>query len=438
MSGVSSDLSISYTVGGVHIPASGFEVVGGSYGSIGHATVRTSILALETQGVDLVQLTSSAPQVPVTVTVYEGGYPGTVFGGEATTTEWDFRTDTVTLHSRDWAGVLVDQKRILARDVAPLTAALGPLSPGQNFSASGVSTMNRNVSQVVTDIANQFGFTPVVQMAGGTDVVAGSIYGSADHVFMTIPQNLWSVLNTLARDTGNEVYVTPDKRLVFGAPGAGLQTLQLSWNLPELQGQSGSFLPCDGLSITHNPRRNNTFRVLVISYDPAKAIVTLGRATYIGDSASQSSSNPALSSINVSSGLHTGSDAVQADGALANVAGSKTIGNTSDLSHIQLYTFHWDGLTADQANARAAAIATDISKRLLLMRCRIDGYPAMVPTQPLTLQGQHIPANMSGNTWYVSGYRHSFVMPTPKSKSGGFWTEISALDLPNTALASSS
>lgn len=427
-------LRIGLTLGGTTVPAFGFEASSGTYGSIGHASAATSVKMLRGLGIDLVTLGGSSSVVPMTITVYTDTGYGAVFGGEFMSSEWDFDDDRVVIHGRDWGGILVDQKRVLTRSLPALQSVLSPLAPGQSLQASGVSTMNRNVSQIVTDIAHEFGFTPNVSMAPGTDVNAGSIYGSTDHVFMTIPQNLWSVLNTLARDTGNEVYVTPDKRLVFGQPGVGQTPLKLSWNTPQLMSPGPTspeaVIPCTDLHVTHNPRRNRTFRILVISYDPGQATTVLGRATYVGDAPNE----PGLSV-----GLHTGADAVAADKFLAKSAANKQTGSVSTLSHIQLYTFHWDGLTQSAATDRAAAIATDITKRLLLMSCRIDGYPAMLPTLPITLYSADIPPSISSNKWYVTGYRHRLTIPQGRGRGrggeGGFWTEIQALDIPSTALA---
>lgn len=419
-------------IGDSVIPVMSFDVTSGSYGSVGHMSMTTSLRMLEGLNIDLVTVSSASTVVPATVYAESGSVSMMqIFDGDVTSTEWDFDSDTVTLRARDHAGIFVDQKRILTRDAPALTQVLTPLSPGQTLTPQGVSTINRKVSQIVTDIASDFGYTPVIRMAQGTDVISGAAYGSTDHAYMTIPQNLWSILNTLARDTGNEVYTTPDRKLVFGVPGAGLSTLSLSYKVPvSLISQSGGLSrPVSGLKIVHNPRRNGTFRVLVVSYDPARAVATIGRATYVGDNLSQSS---------IKQGIHVGSDAQQVDKQLLQSAQTRGIGSSSEISHVQLYTFYWDGLTNDDAQARASAIATDISKRLMLMSGRIDGYPTLLPTQPLTLQGP-ISSTFTGNTWYVSAYTHRFRMPAARSSTRGSWdgfsTHFTSLDLPSTALA---
>ena len=434
MSGSAAAIDLWCSIGGKSIPINQLSVTTGSYGSVGHATMSTDISMLDNVKVDLVKVASEGTQVPVSISVFYNKFNETsIFGGEFLRASWNFDADTVTINARDWAGVLVDQRRVLTRDVKPLTQILQPLAVGRDPEV-GISTMNRQVSQVVTDIANAYGFKPVINMREGSDVPAGAIYGSQDHVFMTIPQSMWSVLNILAKDTGNEVYVTPDKRLVFGEPGAGLPTVQLSWRTPigqVLRSQANPNpagpVPCRDLVIDHNPRRNSTFRVLVISYDPASAKTVIGRATYVGDN---------MASAGAPIGLNIGSAAASADKSLANDAQTKGYGSISRLSSVQLYTFHWDGLTVETANARAGAIATDIAKRLLLMNCRIDGYPLLRPTQKLQLYAPSISSQFSGNTWYTCGINHTYRMPGNRGRDtlSGFWTTIQALDVPSVAL----
>ena len=198
-----------------------------------------------------------------------------IFGGEYLTTSWDMDADTAVLHARSWAGALADQKRILTKIGSAVSGALKPLAPGQ-VSAAGISNLNQTVGMIVSAIANEYGFTPVLNLSGANNPTIGTLYGSDDQAFMPVPQSLWSILNQLARDTGYVVYDTPTKQLVFGAPGAGLPTLAPSYKVPA----RGAMVPVRNLQFMHQPRQNGTFRVLVISaYDPAKAQVAIGRAS---------------------------------------------------------------------------------------------------------------------------------------------------------------
>ena len=436
------DLSFNILVGGKPMPFTKFAMTGGAYGSVGHVTITTSNTALLNANLDLFALTSGSPGfVEVTIEVKQeppgqpsyGGYqpaPTTtsptvrIFGGEYLRTDWDFDTDVVTVHARDWAGVLVDQKEILTKIGRAVEQVLAPLAPGR-ISVKGISNENQQVGNIINSIAAEFGFTPVLNLSSsGRNPTVGTLYGSADQSFITVPQSLWTILNQLARDTGYCVYVTPLKELVFGEPGAGLPTLQLAWNVAPGQGQ----LPCKHAKIEHHPRRNSTFRVLVISYDPTHAQTTIGRATYIGAAYAGQHG--------LTGGLNTGQAAVTAD---ANILALQKAGANISSTQIPLYTFNLDGLTSDQATLKAESIATDIAKRELILSATIDGLPSILPTQMITLNGD-VATEFSSPTYYVSGYQQDFTMPTSGSHHGdaGWVTKFTALSIPVEGLAKGS
>lgn len=436
------NLTFTVTIGGYTVPFDKFSMTGGAYGTVGHVTITTSYTILQQANLDLFALTSGSPgfievdiavqQTPLTrpsVGGFGGGAPVAtssssttrIFGGEYLRTDWDLDTDAVTIHARDWAGVLVDQKRILTKIGKAVEQVLAPLAPGR-VTVAGISNENQKISNIIQSICTEFGFTPVLNLSSsGLNPTVGTLYGSADQSFITIPQSLWTIINQLARDTGYDVYVTPTKQLVFGEPGVGLDTIQLAWNVSPGQGQ----LPCRNLTIEHHPRRNSTFRVLVISYDPTKAQTTLGRATYIG--------NAYAGQHGLTAGLNVGQAAVTADAnILALQKGGSSIGSTQ----IPLYAFNLDGLDASQANLKAQSIATDIAKRELIIHTVVDGLPSILPTQMIQLSGD-MPAEFSQPTYYVSGYEQTFTLPDPKSHrhDSGWITKITAINIPTEGLA---
>lgn len=438
-----TDLTFTVSVGGTTVPFTKFSMTGGAYGSVGHVTITTSFTALNDMKLDLFAVTSASPGfVEVDIAVQQtpqqrsqyGGYGGggaapsppsgqmtRIFGGEYLRTDFELDTDTVTIHARDWAGVLVDQKRILTKIGKAIEQVLAPLAPGR-VTVAGISNENQRVGNIVTSIATEFGFTPVLNLSSdGLNPTVGTLYGSADQSFITVPQSLWTILNQLARDTGYDVYVTPKKELVFGEAGAGLDTLQLVWNSTPQQGQ----LPCRNTKIEHHPRRNSTFRVLVISYDPTLAQATLGRATYIGGSYAGQNG--------LTAGLSTGQDAISAD---KKILGLQKSGANITTTQIPLYTFNLDGLSSDQATLKAQSIATDISKRELILSATIDGLPSVLPTQMIRLSGD-VPAEFSEPTFYVSGYNQTYALPSTGSHhaQGGWVTSVTALNIPTEGLA---
>ena len=400
------------TISGTKIPLESFNLTNGAYGSTGRGSLVTSIIALEALNINLIQLASAkASEVEVDVYMQQGtNSPVKIFGGEFISSSWDYDQGTVEVHMRDWAGVLIDQKKVLLNVAQDAATVVAPLEPGASESFS-ISSQNQTLSQLVTAIANLYSLTPVLNLQTANNPTIGQIYGNDDTIYTPVPQSLWTILTHLALDTGYEIYTTPSKQLVFGTPGAGLPTTTLNYNTAVIPKKS---LACNKLTLSHNPRRNSTFRVLVISYDPGKAQATLGRADYIGADIAGAAG--------LSAGLVSGASVVNTDATLAKLE--------SQLGKIPLYSFHVDGLTAAQAQTKATAIATDIAKREFMMSVEIDGLSTLLPTQMLKLTGNVDPAFL-GQTYYCTSYTHSFKMPkSGKSLDDGYSTTIQALNFP--------
>jgi hypothetical protein len=404
--------TLNVTVGETPIPIFAATITGGAHGSTGHANFRTSRAMLASQGIDLLTLAEQAPDILQTdiYAITDAGGPFHLFSGEYLKAKWNFRTDVVTIFARDWSGLLIDQKRVLTSILGGNPAVL---APGQQPGA-GVSTTNQPLSALVTAIANQFGLTPDLRLAqgAGNDPEIGTIFGSSnDTILMTVPQSLWGILMRLARDTGNEVYTTPEKHLVFGVPGAGLPTLTLGWKQnPPAPG----VLPLLDLGIEHNPRRNLTFRVLVLSYDPTLGKTTRGQAYVIGSNFNTTGGSQ------VRAGMWTGA---QAQAIQAQIG-------TAKKSAMPLYTFHVDGLTQAQANLRAQSIATDIAKRELIGTAKADLIPDLSPSQPIRLDGA-VDAGFLAHSYYVTGYSHTFMLPQDAAGGDGgeLDTDLTFLDV---------
>ena len=416
---MASEYDLDVQVGGQSIPFFGFTVTGGVFASVGHAKINTSITALAAQGIDLLKLTENAASLTeVGIWVQpESGVRTRIFGGEYVSAHWSFDADTIEIECRDWAGVLVDQKRVLTKIGTAIAATLKADVVGQ-VSVVGISNQNQKVSQIVTAIAQEFGFTPVLNLDTANNPTMGSLYGSDDYVYMTVPQSLWAVLCQLARDTGYDVYVTPNKDLVFGLPAAGQDTLQLAYNLASLPDGAA---PVRNLKIEHHPRRNSTFRVMVISHDGARAQATLGQAVSIGDNYAGTKG--------LQPGITSGTAAASAAKALA--------GAKASVSQVPLYTFHMEGLTADQANRAAASLALQIARCLLVLTGDVDIRPEMLPTRQIKVQGA-LANEFTGQTYSTSSFSHRFTMPKGDGRAderAGLVTELHGLNVPTQALA---
>lgn len=398
-----------FLVGGVPVPLTAFHTTLGTYGSVGHCDVTTSRSLLRAANVDLVAISAAAPQsLEVGLSVILDGVPVKLFGGEYVSARWDIPSDTIDIHCRDFAGLLVDQKRVLSTVARSAATAL---APGQNENRSSISNQNQPLGDLVTAIAKMFNMTPILHLSGGNNPTVGSILGSSDTVFMPTPRSLWGILNRLARETGYEVHTTPQRELVFGTPGAGLVPLNLCWNVPT---PPPGFLPIrPPFNVLHNPRRNLSFRVLVLSYDPAKSQTTRGEAYVVGTNVSTGGSSK------IKAGAWQGADAATITNSLS--------ANQGRLQ-IPLYTIRVDGLTQDQAVTKANAIAADIAKRELIVNATLDLVPAIVPLQPFNLFGDVEP-EFAGHKYFINGASHVYRMPDSGSGDGMVGTRITGLDV---------
>ena len=479
---------------GTEFPVLGFSVHGTCSGSIGHAEIRTSRSALHTANIDLMQLSSSAPAaVIVTISIeqlqtkklldevsqninsllhhqvsQQSKYPA-LFQGEFVSAEWDYDNDMVTIHCRDFGGLLVDQKRILTTTEI---ATINVLAPGLIASKASIPTNDSSITSLVTSIANQFGFTPLIALSTSSSstqvlndtseansIPIGGIYGeTGTQTFDPIPQSMWAILTRLALDLGYVVFVMPPRIssssaslpsnsgfLYFGViPAIDPQstrpfpTITLSYNkYPTIAGA----IPCRKLSITHNPRRNETFRVLVLSYDAGIGKQTTGRCTAIG-------SNFTFGDQILSPGIWTGNNVNTIDNQLA----------TKSQPAIPVYTFHIEGLTQAQADAKALGIATDIQKRALILKAETDGLINLHPAQALMIDGNTYQQQTTKNSllssvlsnqppsqldrtidtqllgkdkFHVVEYTHNFSLPQHGGMGGhgGFTTSLTCLNI---------
>lgn len=399
-----STVDIVATIGGQKFLPTAFAVHSGTYGSAGHAEIVTSITQMADAKIDLVQASLNATgglEIDISVNV-DGAGPVRIFGGEYVFGKWAYDADRLTIRARDWAGLLVDQKQVLTGTADQI---LSILAPGQPSDAAGVEAQNQTIVDLVTSIAKQYGFTPVINVPTADDSNVGAMFGSDDTVYAPVPASLWELLNEIARTTGYEVYVTPNKELVFGPPGSGTTPLALTWNVNP---PPAAAAPVRNLSVVHNARRNASFRVLVMSYDPAKGQLTEGTAYVIGVGLTGSSQQT------VAPGIWEGGATALIDTALSS-------------AQLPIYTFHIDGLTQAQAQQRATAIATDIAKRQFVLEATADVIPSIVPMQQVGITGPIAPA-FYGNAFYVNAYSHVFRLPK-SPRDVGLVTNIIALDL---------
>ena len=396
--------AISATVAGRRLAVTAFRVASGGPGAVGCAEIETGHGALRDAGIDIPALAAQLPagiETAVAVTL-DDGTRTRIFGGELVRTAWDYDCDRVTLEARDWAGALVDR-------ACPLLAGGAPGAAGRSAGAAlfGSAARSHTVSQLVTAIARQFSLTPVVAVPAGEDRVLGGIFGGADAALTPMPEALWGLLCFLARETGTDVHVTPDRELVFG-PAAARPLLRLVHGRGPVPPGAQAIRQ---LRVTHNVRGSASFRVLVQSYDAAAYAPTEGRCTAIGTNLGR------LDMTTGHPGLWPGATALPLARLLADAGVA-----------LPVYTFRIDGLTAPEAQARATAIATDIARRELVLTGTCDIIPSIAPRQHLRIEGETA-RDFGAHDYCVTAYRHVFTPPHPGMNGGSLVTEITASDV---------
>ena len=377
-------ITFDINVGGMSVNPLAFAVRVGCFGQIGTASIvadRGELL--QSSGFDLAK---SASMRGADASISVNGqklFGGTYFGHQRS-----LRANEVTLICRDYAGQLVDTCQSLA----------------------DFDTQNQTAAQIMQQIAQRGGLTADIQ---GADTIVGDLTEQGAQ-FATHPQPLWDLIVLLARATGTNFYVSPDKQLIVAPTMAGT-IFQYSWregaDAAALFGSTGTDMAID-VEIQDQVARNGSFQVVVLSEHQKDASMVTGIAINVADDISSSTGQAA--------GIYVGGQANPVSQAISD-------GNLT----IPKYEFHIAGLTQAQAEAKAQGLAFDIAKRLLMVAVHIEGEPAITPLdkvqllegEPGALDGLH------GVPLYISGLHHTYQTPSGLS-STGFLTTVTLLTVP--------
>jgi len=371
-------VSSSVTVAGQKLPVLSWEVKLGSSGSISTVRASTSVSILNIAGIDLDGLNSDQPTIEV-----RAGYDDNeqlIFAGVLDKALPTFHADTVSFTGRDFGALLADSKQMISK----------------------IDYKNKTIGQIVTNIAKQQNLTP--------DVTDPGIKAGADlwdeNAYMPHAQPWWSILQTLARQCGYEVKVTPEKTLFFGPPDkAGGEQISVTWGAQE--GDPNPLIECEG---EYSPRRNGNFEVHVISYHPQRGQLIKATATSDGQSITMSSSS---------------SKSVGSRKKKARTGGGGS--NSTSTSKKPVLTFHMDGLTQEQAQERANGIAKDIAKREVILRGVLEGLPSLKVHSTLKLLGNLPLLGWDKRDFVVTEAEHSYSVPQGNSQGGGYRTSFTAM-----------
>ncbi len=404
-----------------------------AYGAVGSFRAYFSREVLTNAKVNLYEIGQKAKgQVPVNFKIndLDTGASYNIFGGEMDTVVVEYDEDIVIVEGRDWAGLLVDQKGMVAsqfvyggKGQVPLTGGPTPcndagktaptgadsLVDGDLSSYTSINLIDKSPSALAYYIAIKNGFKPDIWTTA-EPVTAGTLMGGTG-TSPTTPRTLWETLQYLARLLGWSCYVTPDRTLYFG-PFNITETQALSWNVFMPPPDE---IPARALRIDYNPRRNRSFLVMVSSYTDGDAVGSVGMIGYV-DAATLDQIKQTYPKINVQNSKFI----VGTAGAPSPYAMSALF---SDLGK-PVYFYSAPLLNQNQASIKALEYALEIAKRELIMHATVDGNPYLDPMVSLTLTGDI--GDFQATQYYANGIEHSFSMEE------GWYTHISAWTLPPT------
>ncbi|HEY9678683.1 MAG TPA: hypothetical protein V6C76_11780 [Drouetiella sp.] len=368
-----------------YLPMLNASVSKASNGSQSTVRGKTSITMLQMQGVDIFQSAQSATGAPVEVYVVIDGQSSKLFGGTIDEFEPDFDNDSITFSGRDYASSIVDTKE----------------------TTSSVDYKNQTIGQMVTNIANKFGYTPKVTDPG---IMAGAqMYD--DSAYMPHGQQYWTMLQDLARQCGYECFVTDNKELFFGTTdSAGGNDVTVN-HAPDVSNSTDVENPICDLKPVYQPGRNSNIRVIVVSHHPVKVTQRI-KSSYQGNPfkgrAPKSNKDYLIGKSNTS-----GTQSAKSGGT-----------QPSDKPAVVVRK---DGLTQERADALAQSIAKDIAKRQLVLKGKCPmGLPDAQVHSKLTLKEGGIDLLGFANADYViASLDHEW-----DAESGSFVTSVTALNHP--------
>jgi hypothetical protein len=249
---------------------------------------------------------------------------------------------------------------------------------------SDMQYQNQPISEIVKQIAQKHGFgtskiTETSQLAG----TQYDAYQSQEYTYSDRPRSFWRTLQLFAQECGFIVYVTPEADLYFGQPGKG-SSHSYYWMPTALgAGKSGpSGQPAiKEISINQQARRYSNFTVNVFATD------------------------------------HNNNN----QQAFATTQDGKGNG--------VVYNKHPFGLSPENAQQYADAIAADLKRRAITAEVLIDGDASLKVNDKVMFMAANAGDlfSVSNQQLTVAALTHSFQMASYESSEGqGFYTHISA------------
>jgi hypothetical protein len=392
----------SATINGIKIPIYEFDCQTGAYGSVGRFTFKTAISALAStgfgppqsnQGLSVVNFPSSlsmqspfgggtitgssaapaallsqyvataqpsmadgSPSLPVQILV-NGAYGQPVqpiFGGDLDAMTWDFDKDELTVEGRDFSGRLRDWKPVFDASVSHMTPTQLATRVAKKMNLTINIPTQLPTEASVGSLLYEVGVAAVpgiVNPLGGSGVMP---------TFWSRPQEVWALLNLLARAVGWDVHTTYDGTLYFGPP-------QYTGTVPKIftyRAPPGTnVVPIRNLQVLHQPHRYGTFKVIIRSYHGPTLVNSTATAVHVGAPFTTPTAKLVMA------GVYTNA---------ASLSSEIEDGKPN-------YIYYIPNILLPQLTQLSMAATFDLAKRLYIVEGQIDGDPTILPQMPVQL-----------------------------------------------------
>lgn len=368
------------------LPVINAEVNIASHGSLSTVSGTSSVAMMRYQDLDI--FAEAASEEGAAIDVYAGhdGNMKKLFSGVLDEFDIDFDADTVSFQGRDHAANMADTKQVV----------------------SDINYKNQTVAQIVKQIAEKFDLEADITDPG---VSAGADLWDGSH-YMPHAQQYWSILQDLAKQVGYECFVDENKKLFFGPPEkAAGERLTVTYGATNTSSVEN---PIKGLKITYQPRRNSNVQVEVISYHPHKSKQTKGKKR--AKAKKGRATKPRKKGSFIVGSPTKGKQSAKAGGSKPSAKPTVTI--------------RMDGLTKEQADKKAEAIAKDIAKRQIIVKGTIPGKAGLRLHSSFKIQKEKLDVlGFDAADYVLTAITHH--LENPSSGSGAGWTtSITAMTEP--------
>ena len=250
----------------------------------------------------------------------------------------------------------------------------------------GSEEVNRTPLEIAQAFASDTGLSFVGPKTLPTMSTVGYKYLSNEAFKSLTPVRKWDFLVQLARNVGFQVYTTPKGELVFAPPDQTQQPIVYTWFADP---HDTTLAPVKNLRVNYEPRRNKTFQVLILSYHP-KTVSLESATTVILDQ-----TIPFFKNKTVKEGFWHGAAGANIRSAFGQRLEGKPV-----------YLFYVQGMTPQECEERADAMAKEISARQYTVEGSITSDLRLTPNAVVQLNGPI--DNFKGQKLYVTGLTYRF------------------------------